>query len=99
MAKGKIDSPLSQSVGADPKAAPDKWETQGHLDTLIKAHEIMNNPVHLKAVHKLAGRHHKAISGIKSLGDLKELSNQKHLAKGQGLKQLAAGGEPDDDSE
>lgn len=91
MAKNKIDSPLSQSVGDDPKKAPDKWETEDHMRTLIKAHEIINNPVHLKAVHKLAGRHRKAVGAITSLQQVRDISNAKSLAKGkaqQGLDPL-----------
>lgn len=97
MAK-KITADLQQSVGDDPSKAPDKWETQNHLDTLIKAHEIVNNPVHMKAVHKLAGRHRKAISGIQ---DLKNVYNEGMQAKGQtGKFQTAMGaGAPDTDSD
>lgn len=82
MAK-KVTAALEQSVGDDPNKAPDKWETQNHLDTLIKAHEIVNNPVHMKAVHKLAGRHHKAVGAITSLQQVRDISNQKSLAKGK----------------
>lgn len=78
-----VTAALQQSVGDDPNKAPDKWETQNHLDTLIKAHEIVNNPVHMKAVHKLAGRHHKAVSGIRSLQQVRDISNQKQMAKGK----------------
>lgn len=90
MAK-KITAALSQSVGDDPSKPPESYETEGHLRTLIDAHGIMNDPVKMKAVHKLAGRHHKAVSGIKSLAQLRTVSNQKHLAKGAQLDQLAQG--------
>lgn len=98
MAK-KVTAALSQSVGDDPNKAPEKYETEGHLRTLIEAHGIMNNPVHMKAVHKLAGRHHKAVSGIKSLDDLRAVSNAKHMAKGASLQALANGGDDADGGE
>ena len=56
-------------------APPDEFETKQHMDTLMKAHEILNNPVHLQAVHKLVGRHEKA---IKSIQDIKNYRDQKY---------------------
>jgi hypothetical protein len=45
-----------------------------HMDTLMKAHELMTDPVKMKRVHALAGRKHKAIT---SLNDIKNALNEK----------------------
>ena len=82
MAK-KVTANLQQSVGESPDKGPSEYETQNHLRTLIDAHEIINNPDKMKAVHKLAGRHHKAVSGIRSLQQLRAVANEKHMAKSQ----------------
>lgn len=47
----------------------DGYEVKDHLDTLTRAHEIINNPKKMALVHKLAGRKAKALAGIKSLPD------------------------------
>ena len=74
MSKKKgIGAELGQAMPA-PDAGPDDYQTKDHLQTLLKAHEIMNNPAHLKAVHKLAGRHAK---GIKSIQDIKDYTQDK----------------------
>lgn len=45
------------------------YETQGHLRTLMDAEMIKNDPEKMKKVHKLAGRHSKAITSIQDLHD------------------------------
>lgn len=69
MAKKMGDS-LGESLGNDAKwkADQDAQDTQQHVKTLHSAFDILQDPMKMKKVHKLAGRHHKA---IKSLGDLK----------------------------
>lgn len=57
---------------------PDEWETKGHMNDLIRAHEIINDPVKMQAVHKMVGRHQKAIGSIQ---DLKNLHQQKYGPK------------------
>lgn len=65
--------PTGASLGqAQPSIKGDKstfepYETEGHMRTLMDAHEVANNPAKMRAVHKLAGRHTKALSAIKSL--------------------------------
>ena len=60
---------LTQAMPADPEPDEnDNYEVKGHLQTLVDAHGIMNDPVKMKKVHKLAGRHANAIAGIKSMG-------------------------------
>lgn len=70
----KIKS-LGESVGVGPKKMPmDDYETEGHLRTLMDAEKIKNDPDKMKKVHKLAGRHSKA---IKSIQDLKDTYDEK----------------------
>lgn len=65
----KIRFPLTQSQGPVADKASDDYETQGHLRTLMDAEMIKADPEKMKKVHKLAGRHHKAIKSIKDLKD------------------------------
>ena len=70
MAKSKpVTQALENSVAASPKQEDpvDNYETQGHLRTLTEAHGIMNDPEKMAKVHKLAGRHGKAIAAIKDV--------------------------------
>lgn len=69
------------------------YETQNHLRTLIDAHGIMNDPEKMKKIHKLAGRHHKAIKGIQ---DIKDRYNEMVKPKAQ-MATLA--GDTDQDGE
>lgn len=81
----KIDGArLEQAMPKDPASStedqePTEYETKDHLDTILKAHEIMQNPTKMKHVHKLAGRHKNAIRGIQ---DIKDHYNSKYGAKG-----------------
>lgn len=79
MAK-KVTAALENSV-APAKDDLNDYETQSHLRTLIEAHGIMNDAAKMKKVHKLAGRHHKAVSGIRSIAQLKEKRNELALNK------------------
>lgn len=71
MSKKKVDG---LAAAATPAVPNDDYETQNHLRTLMDAEMIKSDPVKMDKVHKLAGRHHKA---IKSISDLKELRNSK----------------------
>lgn len=62
----------------DEEDPSESYETKDHMDTLIRAHKIINNPVHLARVHALAGRHSNAIKKINSVKDLKSLYDQKY---------------------
>lgn len=53
-------------------------EAQSHLRTLLDAEMIKQDPAKMAKVHKLAGRHQKAIT---SIGDLKDTYQQKFGAK------------------
>jgi curved DNA-binding protein CbpA len=85
---------LSQAMPALTKVNPspdhDDWETRDHLNTLSKAHEILSDPVKLAKVHKLAGRHVKA---IKSLSDIKAYNQQQHGGPGGQAKESLEEGE------
>ena len=45
----------------------DKWQAEDDLRTLMRAEEIKANPERMKAVHKLTGKHKKAIRSIEDL--------------------------------
>lgn len=72
----------------------DDYATQGHLRTLMDAEMLKEDPAKMEKVHALAGRHHKALKGIKkikpvkSVDDLKSASNnfQKTGQSGFGTK-------------
>ncbi len=67
------------SVAIEAKSPDDqKYETKRHLETLSDAHDIMNDPVKLKKVHAMVGRHKKAIT---SIAQLKEIRNKKALGE------------------
>lgn len=97
----KVTSNLEKAVptGAKLESNPENdYESQGHLRTLIEAHGIVNDPVKMERVHKLAGRHHKAITGIQ---DLKNTYNEGMKAKGKTGKFQTAmlGAAPDTENE
>lgn len=56
------------------ESEPTAGETEGHMHTLMQAEHIKSSPIKMKAVHKLAGRHAKAITSIQ---DLKDVYQQK----------------------
>ena len=81
-ALGQAMPPITQG---DPSTMqPTEEETSAHLHHLVKAHEIINDPVKMAAVHKLAGRHDKA---IKSIQDIKNY-NQAKYGKPAGVQML-----------
>lgn len=67
--KGSALGEAMPDITEDESTEPMDYETKEHMETLLKSHDIMNDPVKLRAVHKLAGRHHKAIRGIQDLKD------------------------------
>jgi hypothetical protein len=74
---------MTQPVGASlksgsPEPEENDYETQGNLDTLVKAHGIIHHPAKMAKVHALAGRHSSAIKAIKSTQDLKDLYDKKY---------------------
>jgi hypothetical protein len=74
MAKNTPAASLGQAMPSPDKEdpatrEPDEWETRDHMQKLMDAHEIINNPVKMKAVHALAGRHNKAIKSIQDIKD------------------------------
>lgn len=84
--KPAFHAELTQAMPKPSKEATD-YETEGHLRTLGEAADIISDPAKLKKVHKLAGRKHKAVTGmiepmlkpkkkIKSIGDLKAKANE-----------------------
>lgn len=52
----------------------DSHETKGHMQTLMDAEQIKMDPVKMEKVHRLSGRHAKA---IKSISDLKATYDKK----------------------
>lgn len=82
----KLGESLENTIPQPSKQERD-YETEGNLDALHRAADIMSNPSKLKKVHKMAGRRHKAVMGmiepqlkgpkpIKSIDDLKAVSNK-----------------------
>jgi hypothetical protein len=72
MAKKMKGASLAESTpsGAHLEKDPSNdYEVQGHLRTLIEAHGIMSDPAKMEKVHKLAGRHNKAITSIQGIKD------------------------------
>lgn len=89
MSKDAVGASLGQSLPkGDVNNTPDEWQTKDHMNTLIKAHEIMANPTHMKAVHALAGRH---AGAIKSIQDIKSYANSKFGPKKPGVSALKNG--------
>lgn len=66
---GKDLGQAMPKITKDDSTEPEEYETKGHISDLMRAHEIMNDPIKMKAVHALAGRHKKAISSIQDLKD------------------------------
>lgn len=75
---------MKQAAAPQDPAEPDQDdilndpEAQGHLRTILDAEMIKQDPVKMAKVHKLAGRHQKAIT---SLNDVKDAYQQKFGAK------------------
>ena len=73
-------STASASVKAAPKdpgqvdkepGGMDDYETREHLNTIVKAHQIMSDPVKMASVHKSLGGGVKAFNSLQSLRDYK----------------------------
>ena len=80
---------LADSVPQPPEpGGMDDYEAKGHLQDLIRAHEIMNDPEKMKKVHKLAGRHVAAIRGIQ---DIKDYTQAKYGGQANQMNKLAGG--------
>lgn len=82
----KIAFPLAQAAGPVATKSEEDYQTQGHLKTILDAHEIMNDPVKLKKVHKLAGRHKKAITSLQQLKDIHQDKFGKPAQDSAGMK-------------
>ena len=65
------DDSTPAGVSPDKKDPLDSYEVKDHLDTLQRAHGIMNDPDKMANVHKLAGRHMKALTGIQAMQPIK----------------------------
>lgn len=84
---------LENSIPGPGKADED-YQNESNLGTMHAAAKIAADPVALKQVHKLAGRRHKALTGmiepmlkpakksIKSLDDLKAVANKDNSGMG-----------------
>lgn len=78
----KKDSPPIEPA----KEAMEDYDTKYDLETLVKAEMIKEHPEKMAKVKKLAGRHHKALTGIKdfappsinSIEDIKQIKNKKY---------------------
>ena len=96
-----MPSPSQTAVSGPAEEDPiDNYKVQGHLDTLMQAHGIMNDPEKMAKVHKLAGRKNAA---IRSIADLHNTYNNKFgganarkpkASLGQLKTQAAGDGEP-----
>lgn len=77
----KLSNPVDAKVEAKQDDQDDilnDHEAQSHLRTILDAEMIKQDPVKMAKVHKLAGRHQKAIT---SLNDVKDAYQQKFGAK------------------
>lgn len=77
--KGAEPVPVTIKSESDDKYKQEQEErdTQSHMDALMKAEEIKNDPSKMKRVHALAGRHVQQLKGIRSIQDIKNTYNQK----------------------
>ncbi len=79
--------PKSDEDMDEPMDPMNDHETRGHLNTLMDAEHIKADPMKMKKVHALAGRHEKALAGIKgfdkapmlSTNDLRSYRNKKAM--------------------
>lgn len=72
------------------------YQTDNHLRTLREAGDILSDPEKMGKVHKLAGRHDKALKGMLALSPHKEKGKIKSLADLR-AKANAKNNEPDED--
>lgn len=59
-------------------------EAEGHYDTLMRAHEVQNNPEMMARVKKVAGRRLKAAVHINTVADLKAIRKSMRMKKMNG---------------
>lgn len=64
----------------------DEWETREHLQTIVKAHQIMSDPKKMAHVHKAIGG---TVHAFNSLQDLKNYKNNKY-GSGAGKEKTAS---------
>lgn len=72
-----------------PTKSEDDYETEDNMRTMHQAARIASDPKKLQKVHKLAGRRHKALTGmiepmmkssaVRSTDDLRKISNKKAM--------------------
>jgi hypothetical protein len=66
---GRLGNSLPEPAAIKDDDPMKDYESKEHLDTLMRAEMIKADPEKMKKVHKLAGRHEKAIRSIKDLRD------------------------------
>lgn len=94
MAKNKVASNLQNTLPTPSKQEDpiDNYDTQSHLRTLQEAHGIINDPDKMAKVHKLAGRHAKALAGIKQIPAAPAIKSTKDLEDYRNAKFGSAAG-------
>lgn len=79
------------------KEAPQDWETEDHVNTLLKAEEIKGDKMKMKHAAKKLMKKKKA---IESLGDLKALYKERYMTKDEdGISRDKSKEEMKEDSE
>lgn len=72
---------------AAPKKDERDYDAENALDNLMRAEEHKADPEMMKRVHKIAGRKHKALQGIKhnfkSIADIKAYTQEKYGKPGK----------------
>lgn len=96
MAKNKVASNLENTLPAPSKQTEedpvDNYQVKDHLRTLQEAHGIINDPDKMAKVHKLAGRHAKALAGIKAIPQAPDIKSTKDLVDYRNAKFGSAAG-------
>lgn len=92
MAKKPADTDLNPTEAPDAGVTPvdpegDDWETKGHLNTLMDAHKIINDPDKMAKVNKLAGRHKDALAHLTEMKPI--ASGEKPMRSVQDLRAVA----------
>lgn len=85
MKKAKAAPVATKKELAPPTTAPDMkkdgshddWEAKHAMDDMIRAEAHKENAELMARVHKIAGRHAKALDGIRSIKDLNTALNTK----------------------
>lgn len=94
MAKNKVAANLENTLPSPSKQEDpvDNYEVKDHLRTLQEAHGIINDPEKMAKVHKLAGRHAKALAGIKAIPKAPDIKSTKDLVDYRNAKFGSAAG-------